>query len=140
MAKKFKIHKIQCLPKTINTIDTRITPAIVSKIPSILFSILYMGRALPAIFFILQTSQSQAFSPPLMGGVRGGWRRQLILMVSSTPSKFCKTSLFQNLKTLNPWLRSHSSLKKSLSFSSSACWPPSTSITRRFSKVTKSTM
>src|SRR5450759_2398784 len=53
--------------------------------------------------------QSQSFSPPLMGGVRGGWRKQLTLMVSSTPSKFSKTSLLQNRKTLNPWLRSHSS-------------------------------
>ena len=66
-------------------------------------------------------NQSQSFSPPLMGGVRGGWRKQLILMVSSTPSKFCKTSLFQNRKTLNPWLWSHASRRISLSFSSSAC-------------------
>ena len=40
-----------------------------------------------------------------MGGVRGGWRKQLTLMLSSTPSIFCRTSLFQNLKTLNPWLQ-----------------------------------
>jgi hypothetical protein len=85
-------------------------------------------------------NQFQSFSPPLMGGVRGGWRRQLSLMVSSTPSKFCKTSLFQNRKTLNPWLRSHASRRISLSFSSSACCPPSTSISRRLSKATKSTM
>jgi hypothetical protein len=45
----------------------------------------------------------------LMGGVRGGWRKQLILMVSSTPAKFCKTSLFQNRKTLKPWLFNYSS-------------------------------
>jgi hypothetical protein len=126
--------------KTINTIDPRITPAILSKIPSILFSTIYVEHALAAIFFILQTSQSQSFSPPLMGGVRGGWRKQLILMVSSTPAKFCKTSLFQNRMTLNPWLRSHASRRISWSFSSSACCPPSTSITRRLSKATKSTM
>jgi len=58
---------------------------------------------------------------------------------SRTPSKFVKTSLFQNLNTLYPSEISQFVLGSSLSLSIS-CWPPSISRIKRFSKQTKSTM
>jgi hypothetical protein len=58
-------------------------------------------------------------------------------MFSKTPSKLLNTWLSQNRSTLYPSARSHSS--RILSPGSSACCPPSSSITTFFSKFTKST-
>src|SRR5258708_9630962 len=57
-------------------------------------------------------------------------------MTSITPSVFCRTSLFQKRRTRKP-----SRSKKAVPITSvvlSACCPPSTSMTRRDSKQTKS--
>jgi hypothetical protein len=40
------------------------------------------------------------YPPPFMGGVRGGWRQQVLRIASKTPSIFPKTSLFQKRKVL----------------------------------------
>ena len=53
-----------------------------------------------------------------------------------TPSKFDSTSLFQKRSTRNPFAANHRS--RYWSRKESACWPPSTSITSRASKQTKS--
>ena len=74
------------------------------------------------------------FLPPLprREGARGrakDHRKQVSCIRSNTPSKFSKTSLFQNRSTLNP--ASVRSLSLSRSFClSSACCPPSTSLKR----------
>jgi hypothetical protein len=79
--------------------------------------------------------------PSLDGrGLRGGCNKQFIRTASlsacnaqagKTLCVLVNTSLFQNLRTLNPWLLSHSSLSVSF-FVSTACCPPSTSMIRRF--------
>jgi len=58
-------------------------------------------------------------------------------MVSKTPSKLLNIWLSQNRSTLYPSARSHSS--RILSPGSSACCPPSSSMTTFFSRITKST-
>jgi len=58
-------------------------------------------------------------------------------MVSKTPSKLLNTWLSQNRTTLYPSAWSHSS--RILSPGSSACCPPSSSMTTFFSRFTKST-
>jgi len=60
-------------------------------------------------------------------------------ITSTTPAKFCNTSLFQNLNILNPSEISQRSLSESLSFSI-ACCPPSTSMIIFLEKQTKSTI
>jgi len=75
---------------------------------------------------------------PLWEGIGEG-AINLFLITCKIPFKFSKTSLFQNLNTLNPSSLSQASLCLSLSFNK-VCWPPSTSITILFSKFTKSTI
>ena len=62
-------------------------------------------------------------------------------ILEPTPSIFCNTSLFQNLRTRKPFLSSH--FVRVSSFSISDCWlccPPSSSIISSLSKLTKSTI
>src|SRR5437016_1484723 len=67
--------------------------------------------------------------PPLEGG-GGGWvpprhSAAHARIASAAPMGLFRTSLFQIRKTVQPWLRSHSSRVPSLS--DSACCPPSIS-------------
>ena len=73
------------------------------------------------------------YPPPLAGGGEGvgeAASRHCRLITARTPSIFSKISLFQNRKTVNPFLARQASRLLSLG-TSSACWPPSSSITIR---------
>ncbi len=70
--------------------------------------------------------------PPLprREGLRGRVKdhcKQFNLTISNTPSRFSKTTLFQNLKTVNPFSSRYLSLRMSMSLSVTCC-PPSSSI------------
>ena len=79
------------------------------------------------------------FTPPSLEG--RGWGEgaaHRLQITSMTPSRFPRTSLFQNLSTAYPSPCSRASLLRSSALS--ACWPPSTSMISFFSRQTKSTM
>ena len=85
------------------------------------------------IFCIYREFWLFSFPPPC-----GEEERECSMIFSNIPSLWVSTSWFQNLKISNPCPLSHWS--RILSSSSSAYWPPSTSMIHFFSKLTKSTI